>query len=86
MVFLIQRTQNKDTLVVQTELNELLASGRASNRLIDIEDLGEAEVRELHALYKILAKRAAESANPSARTSVEECRPDAPCPPAKAGG
>src|SRR5438094_43049 len=43
MVFIIQRDQNKQTLVLQTKLNELLAASRASNRLIDIEDLTEEE-------------------------------------------
>src|SRR5689334_801169 len=41
MVFVIQRDQNKQTLVLQTKLNELLAASKASNRLIDIEDLDE---------------------------------------------
>src|SRR5881275_2093580 len=48
MVFIIQRDQNKQTLVLQTKINELLAATKASNRLIDIEDLTEAEVQKLH--------------------------------------
>lgn len=71
MVFIIQRDQNKQTLVLQTKLNELLAASHASNRLIDIEDLTEEEVRELHCRYQELAKRAARSADPNKRTSVE---------------
>jgi low affinity Fe/Cu permease len=40
MVFVIQQSQNKDTMAVQLKLNELIASQKnASNRLIDIEDL-----------------------------------------------
>src|ERR687896_384867 len=39
MVFIIQQTQNKDTMALQLKLNELIAShDKASNRLIDIED------------------------------------------------
>src|SRR5215210_4520698 len=39
MVFLIQQTQNKDTLALQIKLNELIAANKnASNRLIDVED------------------------------------------------
>ena len=72
MVFLIQRTQNKDSLVLQTKLNELLAASRASNRLIDIEDLTEEEVRCLHDRYQELAKAAARSGDPNRRTSVEQ--------------
>src|SRR5262249_10306023 len=42
MVFLIQRTQNKDSLAIQLKLNELVAAVEgASNRLIDVEDLSE---------------------------------------------
>ena len=37
MVFLIQQTQNKDSLALQLKLNELIACDeRASNRLIDV--------------------------------------------------
>jgi low affinity Fe/Cu permease len=40
MVFLIQRSQNKDSLAIQVKLNELIAATKgASNRLIDIEEL-----------------------------------------------
>ena len=40
MVFLIQRTQNKDGLAIQLKLNELVAAMQgASNRLIEVEDL-----------------------------------------------
>ena len=38
MVFVIQQSQNKDTMAVQLKLNELIASQKnASNRLIDVE-------------------------------------------------
>ena len=42
MVFVIQQSQNKDTVAIHLKLNELLATSKnASNRLIDIEDLTE---------------------------------------------
>lgn len=45
MVFVIQQSQNKDTMALQMKLNELIASNkRASNRLIDVEDLTEEEL------------------------------------------
>jgi low affinity Fe/Cu permease len=72
MVFIIQRDQNKQTLVLQTKLNELLAASRASNRLISIENLTEEEVRALHLRYQDLAKEAARSDDPHQRTSVEK--------------
>src|ERR1044071_9570605 len=44
MVFVIQQSQNKDTVAIHLKLNELIASHeRASNRLVDIEDLTEDE-------------------------------------------
>jgi low affinity Fe/Cu permease len=76
MVFIIQRDQNKQTLVLQTKLNELLAASRASNRLISIENLTEAEVRALHGRYQDLAKDAARSDDPHKRTSVEKVSAD----------
>jgi low affinity Fe/Cu permease len=62
MVFLIQRSQNKDALAVQLKLNEIVAAIEgASNRLIDVEDLTEAELRTLHEHYEKLAEMAKES-------------------------
>lgn len=52
MVFLIQRTQNKDSLAMQLKLNELIAITKgASNQLLNAEDLEEAELRTLHEHY-----------------------------------
>ena len=40
MVFLIQKSQNKDSLAIQLKLNELVAAHEfASNRLVSIEDM-----------------------------------------------
>jgi len=52
MVFLIQKSQNKDSKAIHLKLNELLASHQgASNRMVDIEDLTEAELDQLHKYY-----------------------------------
>jgi low affinity Fe/Cu permease len=52
MVFLIQKSQNKDSKAVHLKLNELLASHQgASNRMVDIEDITEAELDHLHKFY-----------------------------------
>jgi low affinity Fe/Cu permease len=57
MVFIIQQTQNKDTLALQLKLNELIASDtRASNRLIEIEDLTPEELMVLKSFYIKLAE------------------------------
>ncbi|MEY8760562.1 low affinity iron permease family protein [Chryseobacterium tongliaoense] len=53
MVFLIQKTQNKDSKAIQIKLNELIAAHeKASNRIVDIEDLTEDELDELHKFYE----------------------------------
>jgi low affinity Fe/Cu permease len=52
MVFLIQQSQNKDSVALHLKLNELLASHRqADNHLIGIEDASEEELRRLAAAY-----------------------------------
>jgi low affinity Fe/Cu permease len=57
MVFLIQRAQNKESLAVQLKLDEIVAAIEgASNRLIDVEDLSEAEVENLRKHYQQLGK------------------------------
>jgi low affinity Fe/Cu permease len=73
MVFLIQRTQNKESLAIHLKLNELVAAVQgASNRLIDVEDLSEQELKVLHVHYQRLAEMAKEDTNVSASHSVEE--------------
>ncbi|WP_419698331.1 low affinity iron permease family protein [Mucilaginibacter sp. NFX135] len=52
MVFLIQKSQNKDSKAVHLKLNELLASHQgASNRMVDIEEMNEQELDQLHKFY-----------------------------------
>ncbi len=59
MVFLIQQSQNKDTMALQIKINELVASSdKASNLLIDIEDLTEAEIEHLKEYYIRLSELA----------------------------
>lgn len=55
MVFLIQKTQNKDSKAIHLKLNELLAAHEgASNLMVDIEDLTEKELDQLHKFYQTL--------------------------------
>src|SRR5256885_3091915 len=59
MVFLIQQSQNKDTLALQIKLNELIAANKnASNRLIDSEDLTEKELEVLKKFYIKMSEKA----------------------------
>jgi low affinity Fe/Cu permease len=49
MVFLIQNTQNRDTLALQLKLSELiLVISEAENRFANAEDLTEEELEQLH--------------------------------------
>lgn len=47
MVFLIQATQNRDSIAIQAKLDELISSSSASNRFIGIDRLSEDELRRL---------------------------------------
>jgi len=59
MVFIIQKSQNKDSKAIQIKLNELLAASlQASNRIVDIEDLDEAELDDLRKFYTQLSELA----------------------------
>lgn len=73
MVFLIQQSQNKDSVAVHLKLNELLASHReASNHLVSIEDLDEEELRQLVKFYRHLADLADQEGDVSVSHSLDE--------------
>ncbi len=56
MVFLIQKSQNKDSLAIQLKLNELIAAHEfASNRLVDVENIPEAELKIIQKYYTRLS-------------------------------
>src|SRR5919107_5580740 len=75
MVFLIQRTQNKDSLAIHLKLNELVSAMQgASNRLIDVEALSEKELDTLHRYYGELSKLARNESDVTQSHSVEEAR------------
>lgn len=75
MVFLIQRTQNKDALAIHLKLNEIVAALEgASNRLIDVEDLTEEEIETLHRYYRELATMAKKDLSVTKSHSIEEAR------------
>ena len=73
MVFVIQQSQNKDTLAIQLKLNELIASSeKASNRLIDVEDLTDEELKVLKQFYIKLAGLAEEENDIHISHSLDE--------------
>ena len=73
MVFLIQRTQNKDSLALHLKLNEVVAALEgASNRLIDVESLTEQDLKVLHSHYTRLAQMAQQELNLTQSHSIDE--------------
>src|SRR5436190_11497120 len=75
MVFLIQRSQNKEALAIHLKLNEIVAAlDGASNRLIGADGLSEKELTALHKHYGELARLARSDADVTESHSVEEAR------------
>lgn len=73
MVFVIQQSQNKDSLAIQLKLNELIAAeARASNRLVDIEDLSQSEMETIKKFYVQLSKLAKEENDLLSSHSIDE--------------
>jgi low affinity Fe/Cu permease len=59
IVFLIQNTQNREAMVTQLKLDEMIRALRhARNRLVDLEVLGEEELKELQKEFKELHDKA----------------------------
>ncbi len=77
MVFLIQRTQNRDTRAMHLKLNELIAAAEgASNRLINAEDLDDETMYKLYHRFQTLAHTFSEHGEMSRAGSVEEVPTD----------
>jgi low affinity Fe/Cu permease len=75
MVFVIQQSQNKDTIAIQLKLNELIAaSPTASNRLIDIEDLSEDELETLKKFYIKLSTLSKKEGDIHKTHSIDEAK------------
>jgi low affinity Fe/Cu permease len=73
MVFLIQRTQNKDAEAMHLKLDELIAATKgASNRLLDVEDLTEKEIQVIRAHVQRLARETREEGDLGKSHSIEE--------------
>src|SRR4029453_6010892 len=73
MVFIIQQTQNKDTIALQLKLNELIASsGLASNNLVSVEDLTREEMEVFKKFYSRLASLAKKEKDIHSSHSIDE--------------
>lgn len=72
MVFLIQKSQNKDSKAIHLKLNEIIASHQGtSNRMVNIEDLTELELDQLHKFYVQLSKLAAKEGDLTCTHSID---------------
>ncbi len=73
MVFLIQKTQNRDSRAIHIKLNELVAALEgASNRLINVEDLDEESLGSLYHRFQTLAQTSRSSEPSSEARTIEE--------------
>ena len=73
MVFLIQKSQNKDSLSIQLKLNELVAANElASNRLVNVEGMSEDELKIIQKYYSKLGDFAKKQENLQESHSIDE--------------
>jgi low affinity Fe/Cu permease len=73
MVFLIQKSQNKDSLAIQLKLNELVAAHEfASNRLVNVEDMTEEELKIIQKYYSKLSEFAKSDESLQQSHSIDE--------------
>lgn len=77
MVFLIQKSQNKDSLAIQLKLNELVAAHEfASNRLVDAENMTEEEMRIIQKYYSRLSALSKKERSLQQSHSIDEAADD----------
>jgi len=75
MVFLIQKSQNKDSLAIQLKLNELVAAHEfASNRLVDVENMTEDELKVIQKYYTQLSSFTKHEENLQQSHSIDEAQ------------
>ena len=78
MVFLIQNSQNRDTIAMQVKLDELVRAVHAArNSVLNLEDLDEEELETLLLTYQKLGAEARERAHRK-RTAQEGIAGSAP--------
>ena len=75
MVFLIQQSQNKDSVAIHIKLNELLASHElASNRVVAVEDLDESDLAVLRDFYCEIAALAEKAGGVKESHSLDDAK------------
>ena len=75
MVFLIQKAQNKDSLAIQLKLNELVAAHEfASNRLVNVENIPENELKIIQKYYSQLSFQTRNEESLQQSHSIDEAK------------
>ena len=65
MVFLIQNTQNRDAKAMHLKLDELIRALKgARDKLVDLEDLSDEELKKLEEQFQRMRKRAEKNGSP----------------------
>ncbi|MBT1684954.1 low affinity iron permease family protein [Dawidia soli] len=73
MVFIIQKSQNKESLAVQLKLNELVAAHKhASNRLVNVENMTEDELKVIKKYYAYLSEYSKQEESLQQSHSIDE--------------
>jgi low affinity Fe/Cu permease len=68
-VFVIQNTQNRDGKAIQLKLDELIRALKgARNKLVDLEDLSDEELKKLQKEFERLQRQSQETDTQSAKT------------------
>lgn len=75
MMFVIQQSQNKDTMALHLKLNELIAANEnTSNRLVGSEDLSDEELETIKKFYVKLSSLAKKEKDLFTTHSLDEAR------------
>jgi low affinity Fe/Cu permease len=75
MVFLIQNTQNRDAKAVHLKLDEMIRALKgARNKLVDLEDLSDEELKKLEEQFQRLRKKAEHNGTRSRKAESAKSR------------
>ena len=76
MVFVLQNSETRNSRALQMKLDELIAAtDKASNRLLDIEDLTDEELDLLHRRYERLVNRERQNQGLTTSNSGHSAKP-----------
>lgn len=69
MVFILQNTQNRDTMALHAKLDELIRAGDASNRYIGIDHLSIEELEQLRNACEAAVRKGSAACDAVVKTS-----------------